>query len=324
MLHIFIINTVAGLVDRSEEIRQFLERKKDFSYLVFDIDESGAEISLMKRLLDLFGDEKLRVYVCGGSGTFMKVISGMEEKDFARVEVAHFPCGLTNDFLKNFSRDQRNRFFNLDNLIRGEVINIDYLKANDGNNGRVLNHVLFSTIGLTELTERCARSIRFMGNMNINMLYVFSFVLTFLFNRTIDYAIEIDGESFEISGDMLFFGNSICLGGSFFPFPDSCAVDGSLEAMILKRIKKVQGISYMKKFQDGRTHELPEDKLLIRKAKEIKIRRKDGRAIRINVDGEGVMVEEWNISIVPGGLKYVVPVGCRPMQRINYQDVEMD
>ncbi|HOO28895.1 MAG TPA: diacylglycerol kinase family protein, partial [Lachnospiraceae bacterium] len=209
MIHIFIINPVAGLRDRSENIRQFLERKHDFSYLVFDTEKEGNETDIVKRMLRLFEDEKIRFYVCGGSGSFANAISGIEEKEFARVEMAHYPCGMTNDFIKNFGRSQ-NLFCNMDNLIRGEVLQVDYVKNIVPEGADPYHHVLFSTIGLTERVERFANRIKIVGSMNSGFLYLLSFMLTFLFNPTVEYTLEIDGEDCSGEYDMIYIGNSIC------------------------------------------------------------------------------------------------------------------
>ena len=308
MIHIFIINPVAGIRDRSESIRQFLERKQDFSYLVFDTEEAGHEADIVNRMLKLFDDERIRFYICGGSGTFANAISGIEDKDLARVEMAHYPCGLTNDFLKNFGERQK-LFYNMDNLIRGEVIQVDFVKNVGVSGADIHNHVLFSTTGLTELAERFASRIKFIGSMNPQFLYVLSFLLTFLFNPTVDY--EIDGEDQSGEYDMIYMGNSICLGGSFYPISNASPGDGRMDLLLLKKIRKWRALHFMRLFRRGEISELPDSFLTVTKASSLSIRRRDGKYIYLNVDGETLKEKEWKVELMPGALNYVVPQGAR-------------
>lgn len=310
MIHIFIINPVAGLRDRSEGIRQFLERKVDFSYLVFDTEEAGDERSIVSRMLKLFDDEKIRFYICGGSGTFTNALNGIEEKDFARVEMAHYPCGLTNDFLKNAGRNQK-FFYNMDNLIRGDVVQVDYVKNVVPEGTKQENHVLFSTTGLTEIVERFANKIKILGGMNTGFLYVLSFIFTFLFNPTVSYALEIDGEDLSGEYDMIYIGNSICMGGSFYPISDASPQDGLMDLMLLKKIKKWRGIHFMKLFRHGKLDQASEPCIVLKKATSVSLKRKDGKLIHLNMDGEIVTSEEWKVELMPAALNYVVPKGTK-------------
>lgn len=309
MIHIFIINPVAGLRDRSEGIRQFLERKVDFSYLVFDTEKAGDERDIVGRMLKLFDDERIRFYICGGSGTFTNALSGIEEKDLPRVEMAHYPCGLTNDFLKNAGRNQK-FFYNMDNLIRGDVVQVDYIR-NAAEGEQAHNHVLFSTTGLTEIVERFANRIKFLGGMNTGFLYVVSFLFTFLFNPTVSFALEIDGEDYSGEYDMIYIGNSICMGGSFYPISDASPEDGKMDVMLLKKIKKWRGVQFMSLFRHGKLDQASEERIVIKKATSVSMKRKDGKLIYLNMDGEIVTSQDWKVELMPAALNYVVPKGTK-------------
>ncbi len=316
MIHIFIINPVAGLRDRSEGIRQFLERKPGFSYLVFDTEDTSDETDIVKRMLLLFDDEKIRFYICGGSGSFAKALKGIPEKDFPRVEMANYPCGLTNDFIKNFGRNQK-FFYNMDNLIRGEVIPVDFMKSSGDCDETSYNHVLFSTIGLTEQVERFAKPIKILGGMNADFLYVVSFLCTFMFNPTVEYTIDIDGEDYSGAYDMLYIGNSICMGGSFYPVSDASPDDGVMEIVLLNKIKKWKAIGLMNLYKHGEIENHQDSPFrLIRAKSSMTVSRKDGKCMNLNVDGEINRSAEWKTELMSTALNYVVPRGSRPGQWI--------
>ena len=54
---------------------------------------------------------------------------------------------------------------------------------------------------------------------------------------------------------------------------------------------------------------LPDQFLTIRKASSLSVKRKDGKYIYLNVDGEVLKEKEWKIELMPGALNYVVPQG---------------
>lgn len=75
MLHIFIINSFAGKGGFSEYIRTELEKKKNIEYLIFNSEYPGHEGALAAQLYELFENETIRFYACGGSGTFRNIMN---------------------------------------------------------------------------------------------------------------------------------------------------------------------------------------------------------------------------------------------------------
>ena len=113
MTHIFIINPFAGHQTFADDLRTKLAKVKNLDYFVFNTRYKGYETELVRKILHIFEGEKLRFYCCGGSGTMRNMLNGFDSLD--DVEVAFFPCGLTNDFLKNFGKDE-SRFHNIEEL----------------------------------------------------------------------------------------------------------------------------------------------------------------------------------------------------------------
>ena len=104
MIHIFIVNPYAGKGAFADDLRLKLSRIEGLNYFVFSTRYKGHETELVKEIQDIFENEKLRFYCCGGSGTMRNMLNGFEKLDDA--EIAFFPCGLTNDFLKMFDKDE--------------------------------------------------------------------------------------------------------------------------------------------------------------------------------------------------------------------------
>ena len=69
MLQIFIINSFSGDETTTIGIREELEKIKDMEYLVFNSEYPGHEGEMARQMCNLFPEEKIRFYACGGTGT---------------------------------------------------------------------------------------------------------------------------------------------------------------------------------------------------------------------------------------------------------------
>ena len=120
MKHIFIVNPYAGSMTFANNLRQQLEKMNGFEYFLFNSRYTGNETELTRKIIDFFPQEQLRIYACGGSGTLRNVLEGVGENP--NVELAFYPCGMTNDFLKCFKPEDRTRFYDIAELIGGETL----------------------------------------------------------------------------------------------------------------------------------------------------------------------------------------------------------
>ena len=101
MKHLFIVNPTAGGKDRTEEVRAKVED-------VFGNLDANYEIYVTKCAMDAPGkirqdaamNDCLRVYACGGDGTFNECVSGAIGLE--NVAVCPFPTGTGNDFCRMF------------------------------------------------------------------------------------------------------------------------------------------------------------------------------------------------------------------------------
>ena len=88
MVHIFLINPYAGKRTFADGLRKKLKEIPDFNYFVFNIGHAGEEAELVRKIRNIFDDEKLRFYCCGGSGTMRNMLNGFD--NFDNVEIAFF------------------------------------------------------------------------------------------------------------------------------------------------------------------------------------------------------------------------------------------
>ena len=301
MIHIFIINSHAGNSSFSAELRNHLASRIDINYYILHTRKSRTETELVREVISLFEGEKIRIYSCGGSGTFCNILNGIS--DFSKIELAFFPNGLTNDFLEAFGK-QEELFNDIDALIDGDVVNIDYIKTN---HGVALN--TFS-LGLDSLQIRKTEEFRPLSIFGRDVPYNLATIISVLFCKPIDLEIEIDGQIQIGRFAEVFFGNGGLLGGILYCDLDMNYMDGKgffcLKKFISRRglFKTLHGLQISK--PDRKTY-LDYEALV---DKEITIRRRDGAKFEVDLDGEIQEPQfEWTVKIEKQALPFVVPKG---------------
>lgn len=306
--HIFIINPYAGQSSLADDLRDRLSKMSGLNYYVFNTRCAGYEKTLVGKVLHFFQGEKLRFYCCGGSGTMRNMLCGFD--DLSDAEVAFFPCGLTNDFLKAFGNDAEH-FKDIEELINGDIINVDYIKTNYG---YALNTISF---GLDADTIFLTNDYRSLQIFNDNLPYTMAIVHSMLLSRQHSYEMEIDGHrSSKITAETI-FGNGNIFGGNLY-FSDSKNVfdgkGGFLSSPKMNTISEIKMmIAMMKRDMDysRKTCQCGE-------FEKFRIRRTSGSAFTTNFDGELQMIDKsLEGRIIRQGLKFVVPKGITMPEKIK-------
>ncbi len=303
MRHIFIVNPVAANVDRSEEIRtevEALSKAMDFEYLFFIVEFEGHESIITNKICDAFRDEPIRIYACGGSGTFQRVLDAA--KGFKNAEIACYPCGVTNDLLKCF-RDSSG-FYELKKLIEGETMTLDAAEFD----GRRFCNAL--SIGMTARIIGDIDNYEFISKFNRNFPYWFSSIVDVLTKREIDYQIEIDGVDYSGKYLLVSAFNGCVYGGNISPAKNARPDDGMLDFILFKAIKYFDTLMSIKAFCAGDAEKLGDRMLLIR-GKRMKIMQRNGLEMTCNIDGEFYKTSGFTeICMKENGLKLIVPQGA--------------
>ena len=302
MTHIFIINPYCGRSSRANELREKLSTIEGLNYYVFNTRYKGHEKELISKIKHFFEGEKLRFYCCGGSGTMHNMLSGFD--DLSKAEVAFYPCGMTNDFLKTFEGGEE-PFGDIRALINGDVIKVDYF---DTNIGPSLNTISFGLDSQTVVLTDEYRDLTIFGE---GMPYSAAIVHAMLLCKAQSYDVEIDGEKLSCASSESIFGNGNYLGGNLYFSDSNNNSDGkggymSAPGLNLKGELKMM-MSLMKK-----------DMYHIRQVckcgefSTLKIRRTDGLPFILNFDGEAMKdVTSLDARLVRKGLSFVVPKGIR-------------
>ncbi len=302
MTHIFIINPFAGHKTFADDLRTKLSTMKNLQFFVFNTRYAGYEKVLVQRIRHIFEGEKLRFYCCGGSGTMRNMLLGFD--DLSDVEVAFFPCGLTNDFLKMFGKDEQ-RFHNIEELINGDVIKVDYIRSDLG--------IALNTFS-TGMDSNCVRKmddfriLRFVGE---TMPYCVSILYSIFVSKTLEYEVVLDGNKQVGKFAEVFIGNGSVFGGDLHFADRICVDDGKA---IYRIIGNKRGFPLIPSLlaTRGKKFDRIEKLMQCGECSRVSIRRTDGLCFTVNFDGELMRnVTHCEAEIVHKGLNLVVPRGVK-------------
>ncbi len=303
MVHIFVINPNAGNARFTSGLREQLSRMPDLEYYLFNIRYPGNEKELIPEILHVFDDETIRIYVCGGSGTFRNVLSALP--DPGQTEIAFFPCGLTNDFLKVFGQKEE-LFYDVANLIDGEVYPVDYMRTDYG---LAINTI---SVGMDSTLSKNMEDIRYMHFLNAQVPYYLSLFKTILTCRSNSYEWSVGSGPNTIKSFEVVIGNGAILGGNLH-FMDSADVrDGSGTICFGCNRNSIAIIPAILSYINNDRDRVDKNSRF-QAFGEFTLKRSDGLPMDINMDGELVKnVPELDVTIVKRGLPFVVPKGVKP------------
>lgn len=301
LTHVFIVNPVAGMENFAGELREKLQNIEGLNYYVFSTRYAGYETTIVRQIQELFSGEKLRFYCCGGSGTLRNMLNGFEHPEEA--EIAFYPCGLSNDILKVFGTDAQ-VFTDIEELIHGEVVEVDYIRTNHG--------ICLNSFSMGLDSEVLKNMSRYRGLIQLgNQLpYTLSLINTLITGKaTKNIALYIDGQKMDYRTTEVIFGNGCTFGGNLHFARESHLRDGKGEFFLAPSMNPVSLLSTVHMLQKKKFDKAAK-KTEFGTWRQARIISLDGTPIVGNQDGE--LLEsalEWTLEIVPKGLHLVVPKG---------------
>ncbi|MBQ5760694.1 MAG: diacylglycerol kinase family lipid kinase [Clostridia bacterium] len=302
MRHIFIVNPHAGHGQDHAAVIQNIEeacRRQKVEYDIYLTSHAGHATEIVAAAAAGHPDKQLVFYACGGDGTLNEVAAGLAALDDPRCALTVYPIGTGNDFVKMF-KGGREAFLQLDDLLQGEIVPIDYILSDCGCSINILS------VGLDAEVAKGMDKYRIFGSGLIP--YSLSAVECVLRGIGKPYAVRVDGEQLDGEYTLIFVGNGRYYGGGFCPVDHSCLSDGLLDVLLVKKISRLQAVSLVSKYKAGRYRELGEY-ITYRQARELNIFSGNNEEMCINLDGEIVESSHLHLRIEPGRLRFVLPRG---------------
>lgn len=302
MKHIFVINPNAGKKDRFEEISSLLKKYDGvIEYETYKTTCKGDGREFVKNyLLTHPKDETYRFYAIGGDGSLHDVVNGAYE--FPNAEVACYPSGSGNDFIKNF--DDHEGFRNLDSLINGHVKKVDLLKANNKVSINIFNYGFDG-----EVTFKMHR-IKKWPLMSGKGAYNVAAFASLLLNMSTKMKITLDEEViFDDKGLLIAVANGHTYGGGYKCAPESKVDDGLIDVCLIKKISRFKAPSLMSIYKRGEhiSNKKLEGKVIYKKCKHVTI--ESPNPVAYAIDGEVFREKFIDITILPLALNFVLPEG---------------
>lgn len=300
MKHIFIVNPAAGSADADSELTPRIQSYARKEGIDFEIHRTlnKQEIGSYCRQRASSG-EPVRFYACGGDGTLNDVVNavaGMEN-----TEVAVYPCGTGNDFVRNFTHTEN--FLDLGKLIRGTAVPVDLIKYSGGYSVNMVN------IGIDCDVVVEANEIKRKRGMSGSAAYIMGAVKVLPRGKTYRMSYTDDGELKEEEFFLGLVGNGRFCGGGFCSAPDARLNDGMMDVMLIRPVKGPKMLQMLLKYRNG-THMMDKaaDKYII-------YRRTDhfslypSETVNVSVDGEVLPFNGDEFTIARGAVKIVIPEG---------------
>ncbi len=300
MKHIFIINPAAGKSDRTAPVaagirRTCVERQLDYEILTTEYPRHAIE--LVKKKAVEYAGQTMRFYACGGDGTLNEVAAGAA--GLANVSITHYPCGSGNDFIKLFGVDCQ-AFKELNALIDGKEVALDYMETDCG---ACIN--VFS-VGVDARVAAGMQKYKRIPMLHGSMAYNISTVENVLKGLSEPYEVEVDGVAFSGKQTLILAGNGRYYGGGFNPVPEADPTDGLLDVLIIKAVDLITVMKVIGAYKAGRHRHYPQY-ITHLKAKNLSIRHRDGKDMKVNLDGEIVLSPRVTLRVADHKLRFVIP-----------------
>lgn len=304
MKHLFIVNPTAGGRDKTEEVRARAEEAFRRRSDAYEIYVTRAPLDAVDKIRSEAGTgEELRVYACGGDGTFNECVNGAALLD--NVAVCPFPTGTGNDFCRMFG-EEKELFRDLDALLDGSVHTIDLIDCNGRYGANICSVGIDARIGTS--VHQYSKLPLIGGATG----YVVSAAVNVF--RGIARPMRIRCGNVTIEGEMSLACacNGQFYGGGFHPSLTARPDDGVLDMFVAKKVSLFQFARLIGKYASGKAAELTKYVTHI-EGTEMDIRFESEDVV--NVDGEALFTDHVSMKLVPGALKLIVPRGIRFFER---------
>lgn len=302
MRHLFIVNPKAGVKNASNNTIE--EINKLFSGLDYDIHQTcarGDATLFTKEYLSEHKDEVVRVYACGGDGTMNEVAVAMQ--GFTNSELAVYPVGSGNDFLKYYGLESISSFKDLQKLKDGKASFIDLIKVGDNFAVNEFN------IGFDANVVVKQAKIKKWPLVSGKLAYDIGVLAAFLGKIRSTYKITIDDkvvyEGVALLGAVM---NGGYYGGGYYCAPLAKVDDGLLDFCMVKDVKKTKFLGLINDYKSGNhINESSKAYPYIIHERGKKIRIEIDKDWPYSLDGEIYYTKDVTVEVVPNAIKFVLP-----------------
>lgn len=301
MKHVFIINPVAGKVNRSEELTKKIKEIKTDHEVVIHITQSQGEAERLARE-ESDCEETVRIYACGGDGTANEVLTGIAGRDNASLGIV--PIGSGNDFVKSLKDFETEDFLELEAMVNGDVHTVDLLECS----GHYSMNIM--TVGFDCAVANNMQRFKRLPLVSGSLAYKMSIIYCLFTKRKHRVHIWVDGERLKKADTkttlLAICGNGNFYGGGIKACPQGVIDDGLIDFVHIETVSAVRFIALLGKYIKGQHVNNPKLPFVTSK-RCTKVKFTANEPLDVNFDGEIVVLKDPEIRILPGALRIITP-----------------
>ena len=300
MKHLFIVNPTAGGADRTAQVRAKVEAAFASRGDAWEVYVTKAPLDAVEKIRgEAEAGDALRVYACGGDGTFNECVNGAALRE--NVAVCPFPTGTGNDFCRQFGEDAA-LFRELDALLDGTVRPIDLIDCG-GRYG-----VNICSVGIDARIGTGVHEFSRLPLVKGPFAYVVSSVVNMFRGIAQPMCVRWGNTRIEGPITLVCVCNGQYYGGGFHPSLTARPDDGELDIFIAGKVTLPQFARLIGKYAAGHAAEMTDIVTHIQ-GRELSIEFEQEDIV--NLDGEAIRARAVTMKLAPGALNLIVPKGLR-------------
>lgn len=298
MKHLFVINPAAGRKDRTPEVyekaAEIFSRRDDS----FEVYVTKGPMDAPRAIRDAAADgDELRVYACGGDGTYNECVCGAA--GLANAAVTPYATGTGNDFIRMFGAEKE-LFRDMDALVNGAVHPMDVIDCN----GRICANI--ASVGFDARVGTDVHKYSRIPLIGGATGYVASLAVNFVKGLHRPMRISGCGAAREGEYTMVCVCNGRYYGGGFNPVPQADPCDGLMDILVVGELPRHKAAGMVLAYSKGQYAKMPRYITPLR-GSEIQIA--FDRQSVVNIDGEALYARDIHMKLIPGGVNFIAPRG---------------
>jgi diacylglycerol kinase family enzyme len=300
MRHLFIINPAAKKTrGKTKKIREtiadFFDKRPDIEHDIHETKRCRDSILFIRRYLSQWRDT-VRIHAVGGVGTLFEVINSVI--GYPNVEIASYPFGNSNCFVKYFGEKAFPLFASYEKQIFGKAHAVDIIRC--GNN----YGTSFGMAGMEAHANALGDNWISKG-MHVDSAYLLAGIYQLLRGKAAqNYFINIDDHEIEGNFISILVANAPCYGKSMKPAIDAHPDDGLLNVYTIKNAPLAKLMVSIPLYTSGNYRKISE---LVTHYKARKIKLSSKSTMCMNVDGEHFYGTSIEYEVIPKAINFVCP-----------------
>ena len=303
MIYHFILNPKSGRSRKYKHLEKSIKiacKQRSLNYHIYYTTCPGDATEYVASMVRISQD-KQRFISIGGDGTINEVVNSAPCNE--NVEFGVIPSGSGNDFIRNFSN--KKLFENIEAQLDGETISLDLIKCNDTYCVNMVN------IGFDCAVAKMAAKLKKSKLVPAKLSYIAGlFVVAFRKIGTPMKLIFDDGEVIEKVLTLTAIGNGRYCGGGFCAAPEATLHDGIIDICAIDKVNIFKFITLVGSYKKGLHLQNKKAQKVMSYKRVDHFKMEFEEPVPVCIDGEIKGAKNIDFSIVPNGVKFVVPKGC--------------